>query len=199
MWLFEASCFPWEADRLSHTCTEAHCYLSPWRCQNAGCCCSIILSRVVLVESAHKAAASPAPNHPADVPPHPPHPARVDASCLSISTSTRSWLWLGVSREGSRMQITFNFIGMNSRHSQERAAELCDAAAAWRGRLLLCNWSRTHDSVIHCYQPHVRSRGNARGYFLLAQLTWICRNDGCDSSNVGSDRGILLPFKSLHW
>lgn len=128
----------------------------------------------------------------------PPHPTRVDASCLSISTSTRSWLWLGVSREGSRIQITFNFIGMNSWHSQERAAELCDAAA-WRGRLLLCNWSRTHDSVIHCYQPHVRSRGNARGYFLLAQLTWIRRNDGCNSSNVGSNRGILLPFKYLHW
>lgn len=137
----------------------------------------------------------------------PPRP-QVDASCLSISTSACEHLPVASirgSREGSCIQITFNFIRMNSWHSQERAGELCDAAAAWRGwapwapEVLLCNWSRTHDSFFHCYQRHISSGGNTSGYFLLAQFAWIRWNDGCDSSNVGSNRGILLVLKYLHW
>lgn len=137
----------------------------------------------------------------------PPRP-QVDASCLSISMSACEHLPVASirgSREGSCIQITFNFIRMNSWHSQERAAELCDAAAAWRGwapwapEVLLCNWSRTHDSFFHCYQRHISSGGNTSGYFLLAQFAWIRWNDGCDSSNVGSNRGILLVLKYLHW
>lgn len=124
LWLHEASCFPSEADRLCHTWTEAHCYSSPWRCQNAGCCCcSVIYSQIVLLESAHKPATPP---HRVD------HPVRLFPPARA---STCPWLRLGGEREGSRIQIIFNFIRMNSWHWQARAAELCDAAAAWRGWL----------------------------------------------------------------
>lgn len=131
MWLYEASCFPSGADRLCHTCTEARCYLSPWRCQNAGYCSSVIHSHIVFCgECTQGCSLSSA--KPSSWRLHPPTSGRI--LFVHLHERVRA-LWLGGFREGRRIQITFNFIRMNSWHSQERAAELCDAAAAWRGRL----------------------------------------------------------------